>query len=90
MKAILATVIVALFLAGASSAFAEDLSKATTEADCEKAGGKWNAQTNGCAEKSAKMGKEEGTHEGSNLGAAADHDTQKVEQPDRRDQPTGN
>jgi hypothetical protein len=83
MKSIL-TVAVTLSLV-AAPAFAQDLSKATTQADCEKAGGKWNAQNNGCAEESAKMGKEEGTHEGANLGAAPDQDTQKVEQPERQD-----
>ncbi len=83
MKSIL-TAVVTLSLV-AASAFAQDLAKATTQADCEKAGGKWNAQTNGSAEESAKMGKEEGTHEGANLGAAPDLDTQKVEQPERGD-----
>jgi uncharacterized membrane protein len=68
MKSILTTAIVALSLA-AASAFAQDLSKATTQADCEKAGGSWDAQANGCGEKSAKMGEEEGTHQGANLSA---------------------
>jgi hypothetical protein len=89
MKSILTTAIVALSLA-AASAFAQDLSKATTQADCEKAGGKWNAQTNGCAEESAKMGKQEGTHEGANVGAIPDHATQKVDPPERGDNTTGN
>jgi hypothetical protein len=89
MKSMLTTAFIVLFVVG-TSAFAQDLSKATTQADCEKAGGKWNAQANGCAEESAKMGKEEGTHEGPQLGAAPDQDTQKVEQPERTDGGTGN
>jgi hypothetical protein len=62
-------------------AFAGDVTKATTEADCDKAGGVWNAQNNECAEESAKMGKEEGTHEGH--ASTPENDTQKVEQPPR-------
>jgi hypothetical protein len=36
------------------------------------------------AEDSAKMGKEEGTHEGDNLGATPENDTAKIDQPGRR------
>jgi hypothetical protein len=62
MKSILIIAFVLILATG--SAFAEDLSKATTQTDCEKAGGAWNVQSNECAEASAKMGKEGGTHEG--------------------------
>ena len=67
----------------AQNALPEDFSKATTQADCEKAGGSWDAQANGCAEKSAKMGKDEGTHEGANLSTNPKDDTKKVDQPPR-------
>ena len=73
--------VLALPLTGA--AMAADAAKATTEADCEKAGGAWNAQDSKCAEESAKMGKEEGTHEGANLGATPENDTKKTDQPER-------
>jgi hypothetical protein len=33
---------------------------------------------------SAKMGKEEGTHSGANLGATPQRETDKVDQPERR------
>jgi hypothetical protein len=69
-------------------AFAQDVTKATTKADCEKAGGTWNAQSNACAEESAKMGKGEGTHEGAH--ATPEHDTQKIDQPERRNPTTSN
>ena len=39
---------------------------------------------------SAKMGKEEGTHTGDNQGAKPENDTQKVDQPERRNTTTGN
>ena len=67
---------------------AQDVTKATTEADCEKAGGKWNPQSGDCAEDSAKMGKGEGTHTGEH--ATPEHDTQKIDQPERRNPTTGN
>jgi hypothetical protein len=69
-------------------AFAQGVTKATTKADCEKAGGMWNAQTSECAEESAKMGKGEGTHEGSH--ATPEHDTQKIDQPERKNPTTSN
>jgi hypothetical protein len=42
------------------------------------------------AEDSAKMGKEEGTHTGPNQGATPENETQKVDQPERRNPTTGN
>lgn len=39
---------------------------------------------------SAKMGKEEGTHTGANQGAKPESDTDKVDQPERRNPTTGN
>jgi hypothetical protein len=69
---------------------AEDVTKATTEADCSKAGGTWNSQSNKCAEESAKMGKEEGTHEGAELGATPESDAKKIDQPERTNPTTGN
>lgn len=39
---------------------------------------------------SAKMGKEEGTHTGANQGAKTESDTDKVDQPERRNPTTGN
>ena len=68
--------------------FAQDVTKAMTEADCEKAGGMWNAQSNKCAEESAKMGKGEGTHE--HPQAIPEHDTKKIDQPERRNPTTSN
>jgi hypothetical protein len=47
-------------------------------------------QTEENAEDSAKMGKEEGTHEGANLGATPENDTAKIDQPARRNPTTGN
>jgi hypothetical protein len=41
------------------------------------------------SEDSAKMGKEEGTHTGPNQGATPENDTQKVDQPARRNPTTG-
>jgi hypothetical protein len=77
------------FFSFTGPAFAGDVTTAKTEADCEKAGGTWNAQGNECAGESAKMGKEEGTHQGAHLGASPENDTQKVDQPDRKE-PTSN
>jgi hypothetical protein len=42
----------------------------------------------GAAEDSAKMGKEEGTHTGSDLGATPENDTSKIDQPARRNVPS--
>jgi hypothetical protein len=41
------------------------------------------------AEDSAKMGKEEGTHEGAGHGATPESDTGKIDQPARRNPTTG-
>jgi hypothetical protein len=47
------------------------------------------AATEENSEGSAKMGEEQGTHTGDNLGATPENDTSKVEQPVRRDPTTG-
>ncbi len=39
-------------------------------------------------DESAKMGKEEGTHTGTDQGTTPESDTKKVEQPERRNVPT--
>jgi hypothetical protein len=88
MKALTTALFAMTFATG--SAFAQDLSKATTQADCEKVGGKWNLQSNECAEESAKMGKDEGTHEGAHHGTIPENDTQKIDQPERKNPTTGN
>jgi hypothetical protein len=90
MKALTYTFVLAIALAFTGPAFAEDVTKATTEADCAKAGGTWDAQSNECAEESAKMGKEEGTHEGADPGTTPENDTKKIEQPARKNPTTGN
>ena len=77
MKALLS--MFPLIVALASPVYAQDVTKETTEAGCTKAGGTWNAQTSECAEQSAKMGKEKGTHEGAN-GASPKSETQKMDQ----------
>jgi hypothetical protein len=41
------------------------------------------------AQDSAKMGEEPGTHTGSNMGATPENDTDKVDQPERRNETTG-
>jgi len=87
MKTCVCTFALALALAFTGPAFAQDVTKAMTEADCKKAGGMWDAQSHKCAEESAKMGKGEGTHEGAQ--ATPEHDTQKIDQPERRN-PTSN
>jgi hypothetical protein len=46
-------------------------------------------ETDENAEDSAKMGDEEGTHEGPDLGATPENDTSKVDQPARRNPTTG-
>jgi hypothetical protein len=46
-------------------------------------------QTEDDADESAKMGKEEGTHEGEDLGAP-ENDTAKIDQPARRNPTTDN
>jgi hypothetical protein len=51
MKALIATLAVALALAFTGPAFAGDVTTAKTEADCKAAGGMWDAATNACSEK---------------------------------------
>jgi hypothetical protein len=88
VKVYVFTVALAVALAVTGPAFAEDVTKAATKAGCEKAGGMWDAQSYKCAEDSAKMGKAEGTHEHSQ--STPEHDTQKIDQPERRNPTTGN
>ena len=51
MKTLISTLAVTLALAFTGPAFAGDVTKATTKADCEKAGGTWDATANKCSEK---------------------------------------
>ena len=51
MKILISTFAIAVALAFAGPAFAGDVSKAKTEADCQKHGGMWDAKTNICSEK---------------------------------------
>ena len=51
MKALLSMVALAVALAVTGPAFAGDVTTAKTQADCEKAGGTWDAATSKCAEK---------------------------------------
>jgi hypothetical protein len=51
MKALVATFALALALAFTGPAFAGDVTTAKTPADCEKAGGMWDATTKVCSEK---------------------------------------
>ena len=88
MKNLVSMFALAVALAFTSPTFAGEVTTATNAADCEKAGGMWNAQSNECAEESAKMGKGEGTHEGTH--ATPEHDTQKIDQPERRNPTTSN
>jgi hypothetical protein len=88
MKILISAFAVALALGFIPPAFAEDVTKANNAADCNKAGGMWNAQSNACAEESAKMGEEEGIHQGAH--ATPETDTQKIDQPERKDPTTGN
>jgi hypothetical protein len=83
MKTLVSTLTLAAAVAFTGYAFAQDVTSAATKEDCEKAGGAWNVEGNKCAEESAKMGKESGTQEGAQLGAAPDQDTQKIDQPAR-------
>src|SRR5262245_45999242 len=86
MKTLLSMVALAVAVTG--PAFAKDVRTAKTEADCKKAGGMWNGQSNECTEESAKMGKGEGTHEGAQ--ATPEYDTEKIDQPERRNPTTSN
>jgi len=51
MKALISMLAVALALAFAGPALAQDVKTAKTAADCAKAGGVWDAATNTCSEK---------------------------------------
>ena len=51
MKIVISTFAMAITLAVTGPAFAGDVSKAKTEADCQKHGGMWDAKTNMCSEK---------------------------------------
>jgi len=51
MKSLISMFVVALALAFAGPAFAGDVTAAKNQADCEKAGGTWDAATNVCSEK---------------------------------------
>ena len=51
MKTLVSILALALALAFAGTAFAGDVTKATNAADCEKAGGMWDASTSKCSEK---------------------------------------
>ena len=51
MKSLISTLAVALALAFTGPAFAGDVTAAKTQADCDKAGGMWEAKTNTCGEK---------------------------------------
>ena len=51
MKILISTFAMAIALAVTGPAFAGDVSKAKTEADCQKHGGMWDAKTNMCSEK---------------------------------------
>jgi hypothetical protein len=83
MKTLISVMALTGALAFVGPSLAEDVTNATTEADCGKVGGTWNTQRNECAKESAKMGKEEGTHEGAELGATPENDTKKIDQPER-------
>jgi hypothetical protein len=51
LQTLVSTFALALALAFTGPAFAGDVTKATNAADCEKAGGMWDASTNKCSEK---------------------------------------
>jgi hypothetical protein len=52
MKAFISTLVLAFALAGTAPAFAADVTKAKTQADCDKAGGMWDATAHKCTKKS--------------------------------------
>jgi hypothetical protein len=52
MKTFVSTMALLLALAATGPAFAGDVSTAKNQADCEKAGGTWNADSNSCSKKS--------------------------------------
>ena len=51
MKALLSIFALAIGLVFTVPAFAADVTKAKTQADCEKAGGMWDAKTSKCSKK---------------------------------------
>jgi hypothetical protein len=51
MKTLLSTLALTLALGFTVPAFAGDVTQAKNAADCEKAGGTWDAATNACSEK---------------------------------------
>ena len=51
MRTIAYALAIALGIAFAASAFAADVTTAKTKADCDKAGGMWDATTNACVAK---------------------------------------
>jgi hypothetical protein len=51
MKTLISIFALALALAFTGPAFAGDVTTAKTQADCEKAGGVWDAATSKCSEK---------------------------------------
>jgi len=51
MKTIVYALALALGVVFATSAFAADVTTAKTKADCDKAGGVWDATTNTCKSK---------------------------------------
>ena len=54
MKGLASIIALALAIAFTGPAFAQDVTTAKTAADCEKAGGVWDAATNTCAAKKIK------------------------------------
>ena len=51
MRTLISTFVLALALAFTGPAFAGDVTKAKNQADCEKAGGMWDAQGYTCSAK---------------------------------------
>ena len=51
MKTFISAIVMAFALAATGPAFAGDVSKATTQADCQKAGGMWHADSKSCTKK---------------------------------------
>jgi hypothetical protein len=51
MKTFVSALALSFALAFAGTAFAGDVTAAKNQADCEKAGGIWNAETSLCGEK---------------------------------------
>jgi hypothetical protein len=51
MKALISLVALAVAVAVTGPAFAGDVTTAKTQADCEKAGGVWDAAKSACSEK---------------------------------------